>query len=109
MVRTSSVLAVPGTPVIRQWPPTNSAMSICSSTSSWPTMTLFHLADDFGIHLTEARNSGLQNVGIDLWSGHGDYGVFPSSPLTSSSSFWAGLYSGAASSAVMASSLALSV
>src|SRR6185437_11822768 len=69
----------------------------------------FHLADDFRINLAEARNSGLQNVGIDLWSGHGSYGVFPSSPLTSSSSFWAGLYSGAASSAVMASSLALSV
>src|ERR1700743_3346519 len=40
MVRTISVLAVPGKPVIRQWPPTNSAMRICSSTSSWPTMTL---------------------------------------------------------------------
>ena len=39
MVRTISVFAVPGSPVIRQWPPTNSAMRICSSTSSWPTMT----------------------------------------------------------------------
>src|SRR5207245_9189738 len=32
--------ARPGTPVIRQWPPVNSAMSTCSMTSSWPTMTL---------------------------------------------------------------------
>jgi hypothetical protein len=39
MVRTSSVLAVPGRPVIRQWPPTNRAIITCSSTSSWPTMT----------------------------------------------------------------------
>src|ERR1700730_15466314 len=39
MVRTISVFAVPGRPVIRQWPPANSAIRICSSTSSWPTMT----------------------------------------------------------------------
>src|ERR1039458_5610271 len=39
MVRTSSVLAVPGRPVIRQWPPTNRPIMICSRTSSWPTMT----------------------------------------------------------------------
>ena len=39
MVRTISVLAVPGMPVIRQWPPTNSAIRIWSSTSSWPTIT----------------------------------------------------------------------
>src|SRR5689334_13615579 len=38
-VRTSSVLAVPGRPVIRQWPPTNSAIITCSSTSSCPTIT----------------------------------------------------------------------
>src|SRR4051795_1139514 len=36
----SNVLASPGTPVIRQWPPVNSAISTCSTTSSWPTMTL---------------------------------------------------------------------
>src|SRR5262245_44136861 len=36
----SSVLASPGTPVMRQWPPVNSAISTCSTTSSWPTMTL---------------------------------------------------------------------
>ena len=39
MVRTISVFAVPGKPVIRQWPPTNSAIRIWSSTSSWPTIT----------------------------------------------------------------------
>ena len=39
MVRTSSVLAVPGRPVIRQWPPTNRPIMTCSSTSSWPTIT----------------------------------------------------------------------
>ena len=33
------VLAVPGKPVIKQWPPTNSEMRIWSSTSSCPTMT----------------------------------------------------------------------
>src|SRR4051812_21745532 len=36
----SSVFASPGTPVIRQCPPVNSAMSTCSTTSSCPTMTL---------------------------------------------------------------------
>src|SRR5215212_9236958 len=36
----SSVLASPGTPVIRQWPPVNSAINTCSTTSSCPTMTL---------------------------------------------------------------------
>ena len=39
MVRTSSVLAVPGRPVMRQCPPTNSEIMTCSSTSSWPTIT----------------------------------------------------------------------
>src|ERR1035438_10399577 len=39
MVRTSSVLAVPGRPVIRQWPPTNSAIITCSRTSCCPTIT----------------------------------------------------------------------
>src|SRR5215472_14998566 len=37
---TSSVLARPGAPVIRQWPPARSAIRIWSITSSWPTMTL---------------------------------------------------------------------
>src|SRR5436190_12973154 len=37
---TSSVFARPGAPVIRQWPPANSAIRICSITSFWPTMTL---------------------------------------------------------------------
>ena len=53
-VRTSSVLAVPGRPVIRQWPPTNSEISTCS-------MHLFlsdnHLADfahDAALDLLEA-------------------------------------------------------
>src|SRR5258706_9016177 len=36
----SSVLASPGTPVIRQCPPVNSAIRPCSTTSSCPTMTL---------------------------------------------------------------------
>ena len=39
MVRTISVFAVPGKPVIRQWPPTNSEIRIWSSTSSCPTIT----------------------------------------------------------------------
>ena len=38
-VRTSNVLAVPGKPVMRQWPPTKRAIITCSSTSSWPTIT----------------------------------------------------------------------
>src|SRR4051812_7920684 len=36
----SRVFASPGTPVIRQWPPVNNAISTCSTTSSWPTITL---------------------------------------------------------------------
>ncbi len=39
-VFTSSVLARPGAPVIRQWPPASRVMSIWSTTSCWPTMTL---------------------------------------------------------------------
>src|SRR6185369_10806454 len=35
MVRTSNVFARPGTPVMIEWPPTNSASSTCSTTSSW--------------------------------------------------------------------------
>src|SRR4029450_3387055 len=35
----SSVLASPGTPVMRQCPPVKSAISTCSTTSSCPTMT----------------------------------------------------------------------
>src|SRR5258708_35743867 len=35
-----SVFASPGTPVIRQCPPVKSAINTCSTTSSWPTMTL---------------------------------------------------------------------
>src|SRR3954462_7329156 len=37
---TSSVLARPGAPVIKQCPPENSASKICSTTSFCPTMTL---------------------------------------------------------------------
>src|SRR6266705_1672293 len=37
---TSSVLARPGAPVIKQCPPAKSAMRICSMTSFCPTMTL---------------------------------------------------------------------
>src|SRR4051812_43056715 len=37
---TSSVLANPGAPVMRQCPPANSAIRICSITSCCPTMTL---------------------------------------------------------------------
>src|SRR5580700_5903352 len=39
IVRTSSVFAVPGRPVIRQLPPTNRPIRTCSITSSWPTIT----------------------------------------------------------------------
>ncbi len=39
-VLTSSVLARPGTPTSRQWPRLNMAMSNCSMTSFWPTITL---------------------------------------------------------------------
>src|ERR1051326_363358 len=37
---TRSVLARPGAPVMRQWPPANNAMRSCSITSFCPTMTL---------------------------------------------------------------------
>src|SRR5262245_61893695 len=39
MVRTRRVFAVPGSPVIRQWPPTKRPIITCSRTSSWPTIT----------------------------------------------------------------------
>src|SRR5687768_3231375 len=37
---TSSVLAKPGAPVIKQCPPANKAIRICSIICFWPTMTL---------------------------------------------------------------------
>ena len=52
---TSSVLASPGAPVIRQWPPANSAMRICSMTSCWPTITL----RQFGLDLRAAGDQAL--------------------------------------------------
>src|ERR1041385_243911 len=39
-VRTSNVLARPGTPVMSECPPTNSDSSTCSTTSSWPMIAL---------------------------------------------------------------------
>ena len=40
MVLTSSVLAKPGAPVMRQCPPAKSEIRSCSTTSFWPTMVL---------------------------------------------------------------------
>ena len=39
-VLTMSVLARPGTPIIRQWPPAKMLIRTCSMTASWPTITL---------------------------------------------------------------------
>ena len=64
MVRTISVFAVPGMPVIRQWPPTNSAIRIWSSTSSWPTMTSAHLLQDVFAHRVEALDALLEKCCI---------------------------------------------
>ena len=63
MVRTSSVFAVPGSPVIRQWPPTNSAISTCSSTSSWPTITRRTCSTISLSHLLKALDALLQTSG----------------------------------------------
>ena len=38
-VSTSSVLARPGTPISRAWPPHKRVISVCSMTWSWPKMT----------------------------------------------------------------------
>ena len=66
IVRTSSVLAVPGTPVIRQWPPTNRAIITCSRTSSWPTITRRTCVTISRLHLAEARDARLQNFRLQL-------------------------------------------
>ena len=60
IVWTSSVFARPGTPMIRQLPPANSAMSTCSMTSSWPMMILRSSADD--LLVTRAELVGEGNV-----------------------------------------------
>ena len=39
-VDTVSVLASPGTPIVRQWPRANRQISISSIICSWPMMTL---------------------------------------------------------------------
>ena len=78
MVRTSSVLAVPGRPVIRQWPPTNSAISTCSRTSSWPTITRRTCVDDLRSATSRKRAMrGLQDFGFQLWR----HGVDMMSPV----------------------------
>ena len=66
MVRTSSVLAVPGSPVIRQWPPTNRPIITCSSTSSCPTITRRTCFTISALHLTEALNARFENLGLQL-------------------------------------------
>ena len=40
-VSTSLVLARPGTPIRRPWPPASRVTSVCSITSSWPKITAF--------------------------------------------------------------------
>ena len=78
-----------------------------------------HLPDDLAIDFAKPRNSGLQNIRFKLWVTLWTWALFCfrlrwflfsgwPAPHTSSSSFWAGLKSGATSSAVTASSLALS-
>ena len=72
-VRTSSVLAVPGKPVIRQWPPTNSAIITCSITSSCPTITLRTSRTMLSLNLLETVDPFLEFRGIGDgcgWSGH---------------------------------------
>ena len=85
MVRTSSVLAVPGRPVIRQWPPTNSAISTCSSTSSWPTITR-RTCSTIEVSTCWKRSDALLQFEVSVvmsgWIGHW---------LSSSNSFCAGL------------------
>ena len=73
MVRTSSVLAVPGRPVIRQWPPTNRRDHHLFDHLFLADDDAADLPDDLGIDFAEARNPGLQNVRFKLWgdgSGH---------------------------------------
>ena len=57
-VRIMSVLASPGTPTSRQWPWANRAMSSCSRTSFWPTMTLAAFVEDAPGALAEPVGSG---------------------------------------------------
>ena len=104
-VRTSSVLAVPGKPVIRQWPPTNSATITCSITSSCPTITLrtWEMMASCAFWKRSIRcckpAASLSCAGVDIR-------LFYSFPLSSNKSFCAGLKLGAASRAEITSSRA---
>jgi hypothetical protein len=60
-LRTSSVLASPGAPAMRQCPPAKSAMRIWSMTSRWPTIGLGQL----GLDLRPAGGETFRN----LWLG----------------------------------------
>ncbi len=66
MVRTSSVLAVPGRPVIRQWPPTNRRDHHLLQHLLLAHDHAAHLRHNFGLHLAEALDARLQNLGFQL-------------------------------------------
>ena len=77
MVRTISVFAVPGKPVIRQWPPTNSEIRIWSSTSSCPTMTWRTWRENVVAHRLKSFDALLQFRGIGIELSDGGHCLFP--------------------------------
>ena len=66
MVRTSSVFAVPGRPVIRQWPPTNRRDHDLLQDLFLADDHAAHLRHDLALHLAEALNARLQNFRLQL-------------------------------------------
>src|SRR5437773_3288154 len=76
---TRSVLARPGAPVMRQWPPENSAMRSCSMTSFWPIMTLVS-SDWIWVRLericsTVCFSAACESVVVSMLSGSVGHGV----------------------------------
>ena len=63
-VRTSSVLAMPGTPSISTWPPHSSATSRPETAASWPTTAL-----PTSVRTAASRSRALVRLGVCL--GHG--------------------------------------
>ena len=64
-----SVLARPGTPSSRLWPPAKTVMSSSSSTSRWPTMTLPNSVEHALVQVAAGRSQLFVRCLVESWRG----------------------------------------
>src|SRR3972149_2667059 len=65
-VEIKSVLARPGTPIKRQWPPAKRAIKSSSMTPFWPTMTLETSASIFSLASFKRRAASISDFSISI-------------------------------------------